>query len=113
MKTNEYGLFTAIAMIVGAIGIKEIIPQFAAEHTCAWQIRQNHTKCDGQKQQRLKALLDGQIQKIATYGNHDEILPTFANEEVDEAHLTEELVQALFHIKCHSRCCHEQHQGNE
>ena len=45
------------------------------------QVGHQHTKADGQQQQRLELLDDGQIQQHAGHGEHDGVLPAALGEE--------------------------------
>ena len=74
------------------------------EQLRAGQVGQQHTEGDGEEQQRLVFLLDGQVEQEATEEDHHKVLPTFTNEEGHDAHLAEEVAQTLCYIHLSSHC---------
>ena len=61
--------------------------QDLVEHIRAGEVGAQHTEGDGQKQQGLKALADGEIQQHKGDGDHDEHLPVVANAKLSKAGL--------------------------
>ena len=55
-------------------------------HSCTGQVCKQHTECDGEQQERLILLLDGQIQQEETQKEHNSLL----DGHVHEAHLLKE-----------------------
>ena len=55
-------------------------------HTCTGKIGKQHTECDGEQQQRLVLLLDGQVQQEEAQKEHNSLL----DGHVHEAHLLKE-----------------------
>ena len=61
------------------------------EHLRAGEVGAQHTEGDGQQQQRLKALYDGQIQQHEGNADHDEALPVAVLTKHIEAGLLQEI----------------------
>ena len=104
----------AIAVIVGTGRIEElIVPHIRVEEACTRQVAQYHAESNRQQKQGLILFLDGKIEQEATDEYHDGILPSFfLHEEGDEAHLADEVVQALLQVEVsrHHWHSHEKEQ---
>ena len=68
--------------------------QDLVEHVRTGKVGAQHTERDGQEQQRLKALHDGQIQQDKGNGDHDEAFPVAFLTEHIEAGLLHEIVNS-------------------
>ena len=55
-------------------------------HSCTGQVCKQHTECDGEQQERLVLLLNGQVEQEETDDKHQSLLPGY----VHEAHLLKE-----------------------
>ena len=74
------------------------------EHLRAGEVGAQHTEGNGQQQQRLKALYDGQIQQHEGNADHDEALPVAVLTKHIEAGLLQEIDNSrhLFLVSFHS-----------
>ena len=59
------------------------------------QVREQHTERDGQQQQRLELMLDGQIEQQERHADHRHIAPPHRGEETGDARRTGEIPQAV------------------
>ena len=118
IQKSSLGQYMSVTVIVRTVGIEELfVPHLCVEQSCTRQISQNHAKGDGEQQQRLIFLLDGQVQKHATDAQHHQVLPSCSYKEGGESHFAVEVFQGLAKVKLtghhggghQKKHCHEAH----
>ena len=81
-----------IAVVERTLLIQElIVPHLRVEQARCRDVAEQHTEGDGQEQQGLVLLLDGQIEQQAGDADHHGILPAIFCEELHKTHVVPEL----------------------
>ena len=97
-----------VAVVERTVGIQElVVPELRVEQIGAGEVGEQHTECDGQKQQRLILFHDGQIEQEAGDDQHHQSLPPAGGgEHLGKAGVARKLAHSLAKVKLLSQQRH-------